>query len=142
MCTWGSCPASCHVHGSVGAVYPVRPLLSPKYKVTPGGGTTVVAASSPALESAPAVTTAAPSPQGPGCSGGRGCRSAQLGAARQQEHPCCPGPSWPPPVSEGSTGSWAVSPSTLGSQACTAGIALLELRSFSRICCKYFSFLV
>ena len=34
----------------------------------PGGTTTVAPASSPVLESAPAVTTTAPSPQGPGCS--------------------------------------------------------------------------
>ena len=67
----GSCSAPCLVQGSVGAVYPVRPLLSLRYKVTPGG-TTVAAASCPALASTPAVTIAAPSPQEPGCSGGEG----------------------------------------------------------------------
>ena len=39
----------------------------------------MLAASSPALESAPAVTTAAPSPQGPGCSGGGGADLQSLG---------------------------------------------------------------
>ena len=39
------------------------------------GGTTTVVASSPALESAPAVATGALSPQGLGCSGGGGCGS-------------------------------------------------------------------
>ena len=66
----GELPRPCQVHGSVGGVYPVRPLLSPRYKVTPGGTTTVAMASSTALESAPAVTPRAPSLQGPGCSGG------------------------------------------------------------------------
>ena len=68
--TWGSCPGPCQVHSSVGVVYPFSPLLSLRHKVTPGGTTTAVAASFPALESAPTVTTTAPSPQGPGCSGG------------------------------------------------------------------------
>ena len=27
MCTWGRCPTPCQVHGSVGAVYPVRSLF-------------------------------------------------------------------------------------------------------------------
>ena len=89
---------SCQVHGSVGVVYPVRPLLSPRYKLTPGGGTTVTGASSPALESAPAVTPTAPSPQGPGCSRGGGCCPAQLGATQWQERLHCPMSSQPPPV--------------------------------------------
>ena len=72
-CTWGSCPAPCQVQGSVGVVYPVRPLFpgSPapsRHRVTAGGITPLVAVSSPALESAPQVSTTAPSPQGPGCS--------------------------------------------------------------------------
>ena len=67
----GSCPAFCQVYGSVG-VYPVSPLLSPRYRVTPGGTTTVQAASFAALESAPTVTTTAPSVQGLGAPG-RGC---------------------------------------------------------------------
>ena len=46
----GSC-LSCKTPGSLVA------LLSPRYKVTPGGTTSLAAASSAALESAPAVTT-------------------------------------------------------------------------------------
>ena len=70
----GAAPPPCQVQGSVGAVYPVRPLFPggpnpPRHRVTPGGTATLVVASSPALESAPAVTTTGPSPQGPGCSG-------------------------------------------------------------------------
>ena len=38
---------------SLGAVYPVRPLLSPRYKMTPEGTTTVVVASSAALSQLP-----------------------------------------------------------------------------------------
>ena len=49
---------------------------------TRGGTATLMAASYPALESAPAVTTTAPRPQGPGCSGDGGRRSDQLRAAQ------------------------------------------------------------
>ena len=80
-----------------GILYPVRPLLRPRYRVTPGGTTTVAAASCPALESAPTVTTAAPNVQGSGCSR-VGARSAQLGATRRQERPGCPLSSRPLPV--------------------------------------------
>ena len=81
-------------------------------------------ASYPAQESAPAVTAIAPSPQGPRCSGGRRCQSAQLG--RPVAGACsltCALPTSACP--EGTTGSWAVSPSALGTGACNAGIALL-----------------
>ena len=66
-----------------GILYPVRPLLRPRYRVTPGGTTTVAAASCPDLESAPTVTTAAPRAHGTGCSG-VGARSAQLWAWLQE----------------------------------------------------------
>lgn len=122
MCTWGSFSVPCQVHSSVGAVYPVRPLLSHRYKVTPGGTTTVAAASSLALGSAPAVTTAASSPQGPGCSTGGGRSFAQFRAGRQQERPCCPVSSRPLPVPGGAS-DLGLSPSALGSRACTARIA-------------------
>ena len=62
----GSCPSPCQVQGSMGVAYPLRPLLSSRYKVTPGGTTTVAVAGCPALESAPTVTTTALSMQGPG----------------------------------------------------------------------------
>ena len=82
----------------------------------------MVAASSPALESAPAVTTTAPSPQGPGCSRVGGRRSAQLWGHPVAGASCVlPGSAYP----GGSTGSWAVPPDALGSLACAAGIALL-----------------
>ena len=88
-----------------------------------GGTTTVAADSSPALESAPAVTTAAPSPQVPGCTRGGGliCTAWGRWAAGASLLSCvflasaCPG---------GSAGFWAVSPSALCSRACAAGIAL------------------
>ena len=57
--TWGSCPAPCQVHCSVGVVYSVRPLLSLRYKVRSGGTTTVAVASCLVLESAPTVPSAA-----------------------------------------------------------------------------------
>ena len=70
----------------------------------------VSVASSPALESAPAVTTAAPSLQGPGCSGTGG---ADL------HSPGCPGRGvlavlGPPGLrlSRRSAGSWALSPAS------------------------------
>ena len=96
--------------GSVGALYPVRLLFPggptfPGCTVTQGGTTPLAAASCPALESAPPVTTIAPSPQGPGCSGGGGHRSAQLGGHRWQDHPRCPVPSPLPPVLGGG-GRW------------------------------------
>ena len=55
--------------------------LYPRHKVTPGGTTPLVAASSPALESAPAVTPTATRPQGPGCSGGGGSDMHSSGPA-------------------------------------------------------------
>ena len=67
------------------AVYPGEasvPWLPtpPRHRVTQGGTTPLAAARSPALESAPAVTTAVPSPHGPGCSwGGRGADLPSLG---------------------------------------------------------------
>ena len=105
MCTWGSCPTPCQVHGSVGAVYPIRPLFpgSPSPSQAQGDTrrtTILVAASSPSLESAPTVTTAALSPHWPGCSGGRG-HCSQLGGTWRQENPLCPVPSPPPPVPRG-----------------------------------------
>ena len=47
----------------------------------------MAAASPPALESAPAVTTAAPSPQGPGCSRGGSLTCAAPGIIQWQERP-------------------------------------------------------
>ena len=85
------------VHGSVGAVYPVRPLFPdgpapPKDTVTQGGTTPLAVASSPALESAPTVTPVAPSRHWPRCSGGGGTDLHSWGNAPQQEHPpvLCP----------------------------------------------------
>ena len=77
VCTWGCCSTPCQVHGSVGAVYPVRPLFPGSTAPSQAQGDTrrdnpAGVASSPALESAPAVTTAAPGPHRLGCSGGRG----------------------------------------------------------------------
>ena len=73
---WGCCLTSCQVQGPVGgAVYPIGPcsVVAPvRHRVTPGGTTPLAAPSSPALESAPAVTKAAPSPHLPGCSSGVG----------------------------------------------------------------------
>ena len=66
----------------------------------PGGTTTVAAASSPALESARGVTTAAPSPQGPGCSGG-GALICSAQAAQRQECPRHPLHCWLVPVPRG-----------------------------------------
>ena len=98
-------------------------LLSSRHKVTPGGTTTVAAASSPALESAPTVTT-----QFPVCRGlmlpGRGaltCTARGRPAAGVSslswalQASACPGRS---------TGSWAVSPAPWD-----RGPALLESRS-------------
>ena len=65
-----------------GILYAVRPLLRPRYRVTPGRTTTVAAASCPALESPATLTTPAPSAQGSGCSG-FGARSAQVRAQLQ-----------------------------------------------------------
>ena len=68
------------VQGSVGAVYPERPLFPggptlSRHRVTPGGTITLVAASFLALELFLAVTTAVSqsSPHWSGCSRGRGC---------------------------------------------------------------------
>ena len=81
------------------------------------------AASSPALESAPAVTTADLSLQGPGCSGGGPltCTAQGRPAAGVSLLSCallasaCP---------RGSAGSWTVSAGTLCSWACAVGFAL------------------
>ena len=112
----------CDVHGSLGAVYPVKPLFSLRYKVTPEGTTTVAVAISPILESAPAVTTTGPSPQGPASSGGGGgapfCTAQGRLAAGASG---CPGPSQPPPVLGESQISGCV-PQRPGSGAWTAGI--------------------
>ena len=135
MCTWGSCPAPCQVQGSVQAVYPVKLLFSPRYKVTAGGTTRVAAASSPSLESAPTVTTTAPSPQGPGWSGGRGHRSAQLGAAWQQERPCCPVSSRPLPV-PGGVPDPGLCPRCPGLWVCTAGITFPGPHSGHHLSCS------
>ena len=99
----GNCPAPCHVYGSVGAVYPVRPLLpdgllSPRPKVTPEGTTTVTAASSPALESAPAVTTAVSQSAGAWMFRGQVALLCTARGRPRQECPCCPVSSLPPPV--------------------------------------------
>ena len=121
-------PARCT--GSVGAIYPVRPLVpggptSTRQRVTPGG-TTLAVASSPAVESAPAVTTTALSLQRPGCSPGGVRRSAQLGPALRQELPRCPVSSLPPPVPGGGERRiLGCVPRALGSGACAAGIMLL-----------------
>ena len=90
----------------------------PRYKVTPGG-TTVAAAGSPALESAPAVATSAPSLQGPGCSGGRAVDLHNLDPPGQ-EHPPLLG-LWALPVPGGSR-VLGCAPSTLGAGTCAAGI--------------------
>ena len=112
----------------MGAVYLVRPLFSggPAQSQAQGdtrrnnnsGGSQLSS-----LESAPAVTISAPSPQGPGCSRGRvadlhssGCQVA--GASLLS----CVLPASACP--KGNSGSWAVSPGALGSGACGAGIVL------------------
>ena len=69
--------------------------------MTPGGTTPLAAASSPALESVPAVTTAAPSPQGPGCSRERRGADLHSWGCPGQECPCCLVPSLPPPGGAG-----------------------------------------
>ena len=90
----------------------------------PGGTTTVVATSSPALESATAVTTGALNLQGPGCSGGGGCLSVQHGAAppsRSVLSVLCPLGFC---LSQGENRILDCDPSILCSQACTVGITL------------------
>ena len=96
----------------------------------PGGTTTVVLARSLALESAPTVTTTAPSPQRPGsrCSSGRGTDVLSLGLPSGMSIPavlCPPGLH----LSMGESQILGCVPSALGSWACTAGIPLLGLHS-------------
>ena len=89
----------------------------------PEGTTTVAVASSPALESAPAVTTSDLSLQGPGCSRGRATdlhSSGSLGG-RSVLAVLCP-PSLFLPQGERPILEWV--PGALGSQACAAGIGL------------------
>ena len=69
----------------------------------PGGTTPVAAASSGALDSAPAVT-----PELSVCRAWRLRGGAADLLSSGQERPCCPGPSRPLPV-PGEAGSWAVS---------------------------------
>ena len=97
--------------------------LIPMHMVT-AGGTTVVASSSLALESAPGVTTLVSQSTGAWMLQGRGspiCTAWGRLAAGASWLSCvllasaCPG---------GSAGSWAVSPGALGSGVCAAGIAL------------------
>ena len=88
----------------MGAAYPVRPLLpggpAPSQAQGDTRRNTTGGASSPALESAPAVTPAAPSPLGPGCSRG-GCADLRSSGA---------------PGAGGSSPSWA-----LPASACPGG---------------------
>ena len=109
----GELPRPCQVHGSVGAVDPVRPLLpwrpAPSQARGDTGTTPLAAASSPALESAPRVTPGSQS-AGAWMLGGRGRRSAQLRAARAS---ACPGGAQDP----------GCVPRALGSGACATGIA-------------------
>ena len=103
MCTWGSCPAPCQVHGSVGAVFPVRSLFPGDLAQSQAQGDTgrINKTGSGQLSSpgvSYTVTPTAPSPPWPGCSLQS---SAKLGAAQRQEHPRCPVSSRPPPVPRG-----------------------------------------
>ena len=84
---------------------------------------TLAVASSPALESGPAVTTAAPSPQGPGCSGSGGRHSAQLGSpgGRSILTILCPHGLH---LSRREHRILGCVPGALGSRACAAGIML------------------
>ena len=132
MCTWGHCSTPCWVHGSVGAVCPVRPLfpggpLHLRHRLTPGGTTTLAEVSSSAHESAPAGNTTSPSLHWPGCSGGKGADLHSWGAPGSRRILavlCLPGLCL----------SWrecrilAVSPGTLGSGACIAGITIWALQ--------------
>ena len=100
--------------------------------MTPGGTTTLAAARSPALDSAPAVTTTAPSAHWPGCSGVGGADLHSSGApcdrgvlavlcpprlhlswGRQDPGLCPPAPCHPGPVLLESR-SWARAPGGTG----------------------------
>ena len=118
------------VHGSVGTVYPVRPLFhgSPtpsqaqgdtrKNNNTGRGQLSSSGVSSRSNHWNLPVHTGLDAP-----SRRRHC-SAQLGGAQSQESPPCPVPSMPPTCPGGSAVSPAVSPGVLGSGSCAAGIAL------------------
>ena len=83
----------------------------------------MAAASSAALESAPAVTTAAPSLQGPGCSGGGGADLQSWGPSggRSVFAALCPSSLFLP---RGERPILGCVPSALCSRACAVGIAL------------------
>ena len=121
MCTWGSCPRP---------VYPGTPLVPGGPAPSQAQGDTrrtsaLAAASSPALESAPSVTTTAPSLQGPGCTrGSAGALICRVWGHRVARHFSL---SWAPPhlhLPRGDAGSWAVPAGALGSGACAPGITL------------------
>ena len=83
----------------------------------------MAAASSPALESAPAVTTGAPSLQGPGCSWGGAADLHSLGRLGRSVLAVLGPPGLC--LSQGEAGSWAVSlapwalgPALLDSRSC------------------------
>ena len=98
--------------------------VCPRHKVTHGGTTTVAVASSPALESAPAVSTAVSQSTVAWMVRGWGvliCTVQGCPAAGASLLPCIfPASAFP----GGTARSWAVSPVALGSRACAARIAL------------------
>ena len=102
-------------------------LLHPRHWVTPGGATPLAAASSPALESVPTITTtvsqSALAWMLPGA-GGADLHSLGVPGGRNILAALCP-PCLRLPWGWGSAGSWVVSPRTLGTGAPAAGIAHL-----------------
>ena len=114
----------------MGALYPMGPLfpigsVHPRHRVTPGGTTPLASASSPALESAPTVTTTVSKStlawMLPGW-----CRCTDLHSLGTPSGRSVLAVLGPPAFTypEGSTGSLAVSPRPLQSGACAAGITL------------------
>ena len=134
VCTWGICPTPYLMHGSVRALYPVRPLgpgsLGPSQAQ---GDTRRNKNSGRGQLSCPGVSSIS---NYHSSQSSRAWMLQRWGVLNSTAQAClaagesslscvflasaCPG---------GSAGSWAVSPSALGSGACTTGIALLRLHS-------------
>ena len=130
MCTWGSCPSPCQVHGSVVAVYPVRPFFPGGATLSQAHGDTrrnkYIGGGQPSSSGVSYHSNYCSLPvcTGPDAPGDRRCLSAQFGGTCRQESAHCPLPSLPPLVLGASAGWPAVPPGTLGSKPCAAGIVL------------------
>ena len=131
VCTCESCPVLYLLHGSVGAVYPVRPLFPCRPAPSQAQGDTRRNNTSGGQLSSPEVSSRSnyrslPVSTGLDALGVGGADLHSFGSPVAGES-CCPVPSPPPPVSGGVKDLGLCLLGTLGPGACVAGITFLGL---------------